>query len=121
MTFLCAYCDKPLLLVTGREIYPHRKDLYRKKLWLCKPCDAYVGCHGNSDNPLGRVANKQLRYWKSMAHGCFDPVWKNKKYTRAQAYQRLAVRLEIPQSECHIGMFDVEMCKRVVAIFEGKE
>ena len=41
----CPYCDREPLLVKGDVIYPKRQDLVNNLYWLCKPCDAYVGCH----------------------------------------------------------------------------
>lgn len=78
MTVICSYCNKPAELVTGKEIYPHRPDLYPKKFWRCRPCTAYVGCHkpnagyGDGTRPLGRLANAELRAAKSAAHAAFS-------------------------------------------------
>lgn len=117
----CNYCGKSAELVTGETIYPHRPDLYSKNFYLCRPCDAYVGCHrtGTGDKPLGRLANAELRAWKSRAHAAFDPYWKNGGgMGRKTAYKRLAYRLGIKTDDCHIGMFDVETCQKVVEICE---
>jgi hypothetical protein len=117
----CDYCGDPAMLATGEQIYPHRPDHAHLVFWRCVPCDAYVGCHKNSNaKPLGRLANKELRAWKQRAHAAFDPYWKSGRLKRGDAYARLAKTLGIPQSECHIGMFDVAMCKRVVAIIERR-
>lgn len=113
----CPYCNQPSKRATGVEIYPHRPDLYELKFWLCRPCDAYVGCHkrGSGWEPLGRLANRELRMWKSRAHRVFDPVWKDTRVTRQEAYAWLAGALDKFPEECHIGMFDVEDCQRVIA------
>lgn len=118
---ICPYCNAAAKLVNGSVIYPHRRDLYEKQFWQCKPCDAYVGCHkpnvgyGNGSRPLGRLANAELRKAKSMAHAFFDPIWKDGLKKRGSAYAWLAEKLGIDSKDCHIGMFDVEQCKRVVA------
>lgn len=111
---ICNYCAKPAEFVSGKVIYPHRPDLYFKKFYLCVPCDAYVGCHPRSGRPLGRVANKLLRAWKMKAHAYFDPIWKTKTMSRSSAYKWLAGQLGIDVEVCHIGMFDVDMCIKVV-------
>jgi hypothetical protein len=111
---VCPYCGKLSQLVGGDRIYPHRKDLYSKKFYLCDPCNAYVGCHQGTQKPLGRLANKELRNAKMQAHRAFDPIWKSGQLSRSQAYAWLADRLGIPGDECHIGMFDVETCLEVV-------
>lgn len=118
----CPYCMRDAELVTGKEIYPHRSDLHSKKFWLCRPCDAYVGCHSynkrhgyKGNEPLGRLANRELRIAKMAAHAAFDPIWKNGKLSRDEAYAWLATQLNISLKHCHIGMFDEATCRRVVA------
>lgn len=111
---MCDYCGKPAKLVKGFEIYPHRKDLGNKYFWSCSPCGAYVGCHRDSDAvPMGRLANAQLRAAKRLAHAAFDPLWQEFGMKRMDAYQWLADKMGVSGSECHIGMFDVDQCRKV--------
>lgn len=113
----CDYCSNPAAKVTGKEIYPHRPDLFNLIFWSCVPCDAWVGCHKNSNGvPLGRLANAELRKWKSKAHQAFDPLWKFNGKNRNECYQWLAKKMNIPVNKCHIGMFTVDQCKMVVDI-----
>lgn len=108
----CPYCDGPVELVGGEAIYPHRPDLFALKFWLCEPCGAYVGTHKNSPKhaPLGRLANAELRRFKSKCHAAFDPIWSGGDMSRSEAYRRLAKVIGIPTRECHIGMFDEGRC-----------
>ena len=117
---VCPYCGHPSQLVTGREVYPRRKDLARNMYYLCEPCDAYVGCHPHTVSPLGRLANAQLRGAKQWAHAVFDPIWQSKRMTRKDAYLWLAGQLGISINECHIGHFDIDQCRAVVEICGGK-
>jgi hypothetical protein len=112
----CPYCEKPVELVSGKQMYPHMQDLKEKLFYRCEPCDAHVGCYPNTDKPLGRLANKELRKWKISAHAAFDPLWKFGRLSRTEAYARLAKSLGIRKSEAHIGMFDVPTCQKVVEI-----
>lgn len=123
---LCPYCGKPAELHTGEAVYPHRKDLYSLKFWVCSPCDAYVGCHkpgatyapgkvSDGTVPLGRLANQKLRLFKGMAHDAIDPLWKGGLfYSRNALYSALALQLNIPKANCHIGEFDEDQCRKVV-------
>jgi hypothetical protein len=113
----CPYCDQPAVLVGGDHIYPRRPDLAHKRFWRCDPCDAHVGCHqtGGGTVPLGRLANAALRKAKMAAHAAFDPVWRDGRLSRREAYRRLAAALEIPVAKCHIGYFDVDRCEATVA------
>lgn len=116
----CPYCGHEAVLVSGEMLYPHRPDLYDKPFYRCAPCGAHVGCHPGTTNPLGRLANAELRKAKMDAHAAFDPLWKGKKRARRQAYAWLAHELGIDVSRCHIGEFDVAQCRRVVAICTQK-
>lgn len=113
---ICDYCQGETQLVNGDVIYPHRPDLAHLRFWQCAPCDAYVGCHKGTTKPLGRLANAELRQAKMAAHAAFDPLWKFTTLTRNAAYQWLANQLGIPRADCHIGMFDVDQCRLVVAL-----
>ena len=117
----CHYCQQPAELVTGEAIYPHRPDLAAKKFWRCVPCAAYVGCHPGTDEPLGRLANAELRSAKMAAHAAFDPLWSGGRMKRSQAYGWLAKQLGKPKKETHIGWFDLESCRRVVRICASDE
>lgn len=124
----CPYCNKPAKAVKGKAIYPHRPDLYHLNFWMCAPCDAWVGCHKKNSSsrnsgyePLGRLANAELRKAKQAAHAAFDPLWKFGEMPRGAAYGWLASELNISPSNCHIGMFDVDTCRAVVAAVEARQ
>ncbi len=108
------YCFKPAALVTGKAIYPHRPDLYDKHFYQCAPCDAYVGTHPGTTNPLGRLADKELRLAKSMAHTHFDPLWKSGRMTRREAYAHMQKLLNMTPDQAHIGKFNVAECMALV-------
>lgn len=113
---ICPYCNNPAEKATGAEVYPHRPDLFQKKFWVCKPCDARVGCHKDTYSPLGRLANAELRKAKMLAHAVFDPLWKDGEMSRNAAYRWLAEQLGIKVKNCHIGGFDLDQCREVVRI-----
>lgn len=123
---VCQYCgsvarfrDAQVVYGAGRADFGH--------MWVCANyprCDAYVGCHRSSGKPLGCLANPELRKAKKAAHASFDPLWRivmrrdriSKGAARGRAYRWLATQLGLEPTECHIGMFDVERCRRVVEI-----
>ncbi len=128
----CQYCGQNAELVHGDQVYKTRRDLHHRMMWMCKPCKAWVGTHPGTNQPLGVLANGELRAWKMKAHNAFDPLWKEKlrrrqiergmsykqAFARGSGYKWLAEQLGISQGDCHIGMFNVEQCKRVVEICE---
>lgn len=73
MTVYCDYCGHKAALVDDSEIYGRS---FGHTAYLCRNCGAYVGCHGRTDKPLGRLADATLRKWKMAAHASFDPLWK---------------------------------------------
>lgn len=120
---ICPYCGKPAACVTGADVYPHRSDLAQKPFWMCAPCGAWIGCHPGTTQPLGRLADAELRAAKRAAHEVFDPLWRtngsrnrNRK-SRERAYAALSRALGIPKGgACHIGEMDLEQCWRTVAL-----
>lgn len=115
----CPYCGSPSKLVDSIEIYGKSYGM----IYLCRPCDAYVGCHRGSTIAKGRLADKELRQWKKAAHGFFDALWRRKMkrgYTKEQArsaaYRWLSEQMGIDFEYTHIGMFNIDQCRRVVDI-----
>lgn len=121
LTVRCDYCHEPAEFVTGECVYPHRRDLWHREFYICVPCEAWVGCHKGTNRPLGRLANAELRLAKMAAHGVFDPFWKARGWKRGRAYAWLSQELGIDRSACHIGMFDVLRCRRVVEIVRAQK
>ena len=105
MTVYCDYCGHKAALVDDSEIYGRS---FGHTAYLCRNCGAYVGCHGRTDKPLGRLADAALRKWKMAAHASFDPLWKTGPFRgrRKAAYGWLAEQMGLPIEKTHIGMFD---------------
>jgi len=112
MTIPCDYCGRPAKLVDSSLVYGKSYGM----IYYCAPCRAWVGVHKGTTKPLGRLANKELREWKKAAHAAFDPLWKGGKMKRNAAYTWLAKQMGLPVKRTHIGMFDINECKKVVKI-----
>ncbi len=113
----CPYCGAEVVLKDAPFVYHNTKSKAYGKVWVCSnypKCNAYVGCHDGTSIPKGRLANPRLRTLKKEAHKQFDPLWKSGLMTRREAYRWLASMLHISIDECHIGMFDVKMCQKVI-------
>lgn len=122
---ICPYCNAKATCKDSSVVYSSGRDY--GPIWVCDnypSCNSYVGCHPGTKKPLGRLADKELRGWKVQAHAAFDPLWRRKinkegcrkKDARGAGYAWLATRLDIPVDDCHIGMFDVARCRKVVEI-----
>lgn len=117
----CNYCNKPAVWVENKEVYGRN---YGKSymIWLCKPCDAYVGCHLNTEKPLGTMANKKLRALRIKAKDLFisfklNGKWNGDPQKKNVAYRWLRDNLKITADECHFGLFNEVMCKKVIELF----
>lgn len=127
-------------LTDGREIYPHRPDLHEKPIWICDSCGGRVGCHPGTLDPLGTPADAELRRARSMLHDhMLDPLWRRadassiyaksekddhsrriiRRAARVRVYAYLADRLGLTQDETHVGMFDLETCRKAWVILRG--
>jgi len=113
---VCKYCKRRAELHLGAEVYPARHDLADRTFWVCWPCNAWVGCHGDSHKPLGELADEPLRNARMAAHAAFDPVWKDGLLGREAAYEWLAQALAISRHRCHIGMMELDDCLRVSSV-----
>ena len=119
---VCPYCGQEAVLHGSSAKFYHGSDF--GPVWACEDCQAWVGCHRGGNVPLGRLADKELREAKITAHAAFDRLWKakmqrdkcSKGHARACGYKWLAAQLNIPPTECHVGMMDVERCRRVVEV-----
>lgn len=119
----CTHCHREAELVTGREIYPHRPDLARRMFWRCVPCGAYVGCHHpnkrlgfKGTEPLGTLANAELRRARNRAHAAFDPIWRSGEMSRTEAYAWLSGQLGLSIDNTHIALLDLDGCHAVIEV-----
>lgn len=120
----CVECGGKGRIASGREACPNRPERASWAYWLCS-CGAYVGCHTGTAIPMGRPGNATTRYWRIAAHRALDKRWMRSDQTaskratnrsRPKAYTWLACQLGISFDDCHIGMFDEAMCRRVVEV-----
>ncbi len=92
MKLYCVECKKVIDTIqkTGKEIYPHREDLYKKIFYECPICKNYVGCHKDTNRPLGCIPNKELKNARQHIHTKLDGLWKSKLIGRTEIYKRLS-------------------------------
>lgn len=107
---MCPCCGKQAQWVDNSQIYGRR---YGKSYmaYLCRDCDAYVGCHNNTRDPLGTMANKELRNARCAAHAVLDQLWKSREMTRGDVYRWLAKTFGY---DVHIGGSDLQQCQAII-------
>ena len=94
MRIYCCECGDHVIsnLVAGKDVYPHRPDLYSLKFYRCDACGNSVGTHKGSKNPLGCIANKEIKNYRSMIHAIIDPIWKSGILKRRVIYKAMSVQ-----------------------------
>lgn len=111
---VCPYCNAETKVVPMEFIYGTVYS-FGNDIICCSnfpECDSYVGTHSDG-RPLGRLANKNLRNAKRMAHSAFDKLWKEGLMKRKEAYKKLSNFLKIQPEYTHIGMFKTSTCIKV--------
>ena len=94
----CCGCraDVQAKLTDGREIYPHREDLWDLPFWKCDQCGNYVGCHHKTQNrtrPLGCIPTEEIRHHRNEIHKLLDQIWKDGMISRKEAYRWISARI----------------------------
>lgn len=89
-------------------------------IYLCDAypkCDARVKCHPKTIIPMGTLADKELRHWRSLAHRKFDPLWQSGVFpSRQDAYKWLSKAMKLPLQRTHVAMFDLRQFQRAIAL-----
>lgn len=126
---VCPYCNQPANLVYGSQVYGNRSppEIARLRIWSCKGCRAHTRCHPNSLRPMGTLAREDLRKARQEAHKALDSLWtcrpryKERKAARQETYLWLQQAMGLTESECHIGLFNIEQCRRVIELCEERK
>lgn len=79
MKIHCCECgnDVDARLTDGREIYPHRLDLFSLPFWKCDKCKNFVGCHHKTKyrtKPLGCIPTPEIKNARKQIHSLLDPL-----------------------------------------------
>ena len=118
---LCPECGhRGYIIVPGHCVYPKDSPYRNRPVARCEnpACDARASVHmagPNVGKPMGTLAGLKTRLARKGAHDAFDPLWKAGGMSRHDAYAMLAAVLRVHVEECHIGLFDVATCERVIA------
>jgi hypothetical protein len=115
--------------MTGLQLFPARVDLREKHYHVCRNCDAWVGCKDVTWEPIGRLANAELRRAKQAAHTALQKVWTagaeqygwTKSKARNLAYGWLCSEMGMRAGTANIGDFDLEQCELVALICQHRD
>lgn len=112
MPVICPYCKKEAEWVSNEAVYGRRWGESYMCYW-CRDCDAMVGCHLNSQRPLGTLAKRDLRRMRIKAHQHIDQLWRSGRYQRSTVYRALNY---VFGREIHIGESDIETCRKILGL-----
>lgn len=115
----CPYCGSPVQLRSADGIYQNNSD--NAMLYVCQrypACDAYVRAHPGTNQPMGDLANGDLRALRCQAHRSFDQLHQSGRMSRDAAYRWLSARLSLPLDATHIGSMGEYYCRQVIEACE---
>lgn len=118
---ICPHCGEEAVLKDSSFIYGKSYG----NVWVCfnyPQCNSFVGCHGYTAKPLGTLANSDLRNKRKETHSLFDQLWKgkNRQMHRGQAYKWMAEIMNLSSTEAHIGMMNINQCKKLIQFCKQK-
>ena len=118
---VCPYCNCGTELVTDKDIYGPQSN-YGGMFYRClNNKDHYVGTHSDNKTSLGRLADKELRPWKSLGHSLQRIALDQNIFCRTQqVYNWLSHRMELDRNLTHFGMFDIPKCKKAISLLIDK-
>lgn len=127
MLIWCCGCKQKVdaRLTTGKEIYPHRPDLYSFPYWKCDDCRNYVGCHYKTKDrtrPLGMIATPEIKNARQHIHRILDPLWigKNKsKKKRDRIYDEIKRRIGMKVPFHTANIISIEEGRRVYRVIQS--
>lgn len=101
MKIYCCGCGDKIeaRLTDGKEIYPHRSDLYSLPFWKCDVCGNFVGCHHKTKDrtqPLGCISTPEIRKARQHIHKILDPIWQSGKMKRKELYEYISEKTGWP-------------------------
>ena len=129
----CPYCGSPLRFVTAEQlkqmVESHPKRPKKASPFVCNHmhyyvcsnfnnCQSYIGAYENTYDPMGAVANPELRMLRIQTHLVFDEIWKNNILPKDEAYSLLGDKLNLLRSQTHISQFNKTNCEKTISIAE---
>lgn len=113
----CPYCGAKASLRPASAVYGTATKVPDSYLYVCDRyprCDSYVGAHKRTKEPMGTLANGDLRNKRIQAHKAFDWMWKSGLMTKWQAYKWMQGKLALTDEQAHIAKFSEYMCDRLI-------
>lgn len=115
----CPYCQSPALLRPASAVHGLSAMSRGSYLYVCShwpECNAYVSAHKKNRRPMGTLANGSLRHKRILAHRALKELQVRRNMEKWAAYLWLQGKLNLPESQTHIGLFSEQMCDHVITL-----
>ncbi len=86
-------------------------------IWLCLQCYSSVGCHVDTEIPMGPLAPGKVRMLRRLAHISFDQIWLVGIMSRERAKRWMGDLLGLEQ-EFHISHLPISKLKLCIKYSE---
>lgn len=91
--------------------------VFLRMRWPCYKCpnghDWRIGALPNGE-PLGTLADPELRALRVRAHLSFDRLWQTGLMGRKEAYTWLSRQLGLKREDAHIGRLNAGQCRELL-------
>jgi hypothetical protein len=116
------FCGSPAHLHNNKKLYGKEYG----KVPYAYICDRFPVCRGSvgvhpQGKPLGTIPDPQTKAMRIKLHAIIDPLWRDqtqrsKKKARGSVYGWLRRISGLSAEECHVGMFDADMCLKMMML-----
>lgn len=127
----CPYCGSKVVYMTGNRFIniteEHSDEINNFPTYMENAdmlvCSSYPYCNSYCIPSLnqvgkfvGKVANKELRKKRQLAHYAINIIWKTRIMSRKSCYCWLSRKMRIRLDKTHISLFSEKQCDRTIAI-----
>lgn len=115
----CPYCGSLAMLRPASAIHGLSDISAGTYLYVCRrwpACDAYVTADRRTKQPLGTLANGDLRHKRILAHHALHSVQTQLGMSRDQSYRWLQTQMGLPGDQVHIAKCGDYRCEQIIRI-----
>ena len=118
----CPYCGSLATLRPASAIHGLSDISAGTYLYVCRrwpACDAYVTADCRTKQPLGTLANGDLRHKRILAHHALHSIQAQLGMSRDQSYRWLQTQMGLPGDQVHIAKCGDYRCVQIIRICEN--
>ena len=115
----CPYCGSRAFLRPASVIYKSGEEHSGEQFYVCArypSCDSYVTAHAGTRQPMGTLANRELRMKRRAAHMAFNQLWQRELMSKKEAYRWLQTQMGVDPEDAHIARFSDYRCDETIRL-----